>query len=41
MANFFDQFDEKVKDGGNFFDQFDEVKKKKEEGIGTALRRGA
>lgn len=41
MANFFDQFDEKVKDGGNFFDQFDERPKKKEEGIGTALRRGA
>lgn len=41
MANFFDQFDEKVKDSGNFFDQFDERPKKKEEGIGTALRRGA
>jgi hypothetical protein len=41
MANFFDQFDAKVKESGNFFDRFDEKQKKKEEGVGTALRRGA
>jgi len=41
MANFFDQFDEKVKEGGNFFDQFDEKEApKKKSGVGASFQRG-